>query len=161
MIFSTVEAHLPWLLETFRPDLVLYDAGVDPHWEDELGKLRLTDRGERLNNKHLQIIFKLLLNDCEYLSGLFQRDLYVMKSVVSRGVPVAAVIGGGYSRDIDKLALRHSILHRAAAQVQTRRRCWMTLFSTVYSICAKRHERFLDLHISGVEGVWNVKPSIL
>ncbi|XP_027136616.1 uncharacterized protein hdac12 isoform X2 [Larimichthys crocea] len=41
---STVEAHLPWLLETFRPDLVLYDAGVDPHWEDELGKLRLTDR---------------------------------------------------------------------------------------------------------------------
>ncbi len=45
MMFSTVEAHLPWLLETFRPDLVLYDAGVDPHWEDELGRLRLTDRG--------------------------------------------------------------------------------------------------------------------
>ncbi|TKS80782.1 Histone deacetylase 11 [Collichthys lucidus] len=113
-----MEAHLPWLLETFRPDLVLYDAGVDPHWEDELGKLRLTDRGERLNNRHLRIIFKLLLSDCERLSGLFQRDLYVMKSVVSRGVPVAAVIGGGYSRGIDKLALRHSILHRAAAQVQ-------------------------------------------
>ncbi|GAA6232713.1 uncharacterized protein LOC108876366 isoform X2 [Lates japonicus] len=90
---STVEAHLPWLLETFRPDLVLYDAGVDPHWEDELGRLRLTDQ------------------------GLYQRDLYVMKTVVSRGVPVAAVIGGGYSRDIDKLALRHSIVHRAAAQV--------------------------------------------
>ncbi|KAG8001880.1 Histone deacetylase 11 [Nibea albiflora] len=92
--FPLLEAHLPWLLETFRPDLVLYDAGVDPHCEDELGKLRLSDR------------------------GLFQRDLYVMKSVVSRGVPVAAVIGGGYSRDIDKLALRHSILHRAAARVQ-------------------------------------------
>lgn len=42
----TVEAHLPWMLETFRPDLVLYDAGVDPHWEDELGRLRLTDQGE-------------------------------------------------------------------------------------------------------------------
>ncbi|XP_019943841.2 uncharacterized protein SYNPCC7002_A1628 isoform X3 [Paralichthys olivaceus] len=90
---STVEAHLPWLLESFRPDLVLYDAGVDPHWDDELGRLRLTDH------------------------GLYQRDLYVMKTVVSRGVPVAAVIGGGYSRDIDKLALRHSIVHRAAAQV--------------------------------------------
>ncbi|XP_056229728.1 uncharacterized protein SYNPCC7002_A1628 [Seriola aureovittata] len=90
---STVEAHLPWLLETFRPDLVLYDAGVDPHWEDELGRLRLTDQ------------------------GLYQRDLYVMKTVVNRGVPVAAVIGGGYSRDIDKLALRHSIVHRAATQV--------------------------------------------
>ncbi|KAF3847483.1 hypothetical protein F7725_020511 [Dissostichus mawsoni] len=79
--------------QTFRPDLVLYDAGVDPHWEDELGRLRLTDQ------------------------GLYQRDLYVMKTVVSRGVPVAAVIGGGYSRDVDKLALRHSILHRAATQV--------------------------------------------
>ncbi|CAN9510999.1 unnamed protein product [Ophioblennius macclurei] len=90
---ATVEAHLPWLLDSFRPDLVLYDAGVDPHWEDELGRLRLTD------------------------DGLYQRDLYVMKTVVSRGVPLAAVIGGGYSRDIDKLALRHSIVHRAATQV--------------------------------------------
>lgn len=41
----------------------------------------------------------------------------MMKTVVSRGVPVATVIGGGYSRDIDKLALRHSIVHRAATQV--------------------------------------------
>lgn len=41
-----------------------------------------------------------------------------MKTVVSKGVPVAAVIGGGYLRDIDKLALRHSIVHRAATQVQ-------------------------------------------
>ncbi|XP_041664127.1 uncharacterized protein SYNPCC7002_A1628 isoform X1 [Cheilinus undulatus] len=90
---STVEAHLPWLLETFRPDLVLYDAGVDPHHEDELGRLRLTDQ------------------------GLYQRDLYVLKTVVSRGIPVAAVIGGGYLKDIDKLAVRHSIVHRAATQV--------------------------------------------
>ncbi|XP_026149855.1 uncharacterized protein SYNPCC7002_A1628 [Mastacembelus armatus] len=90
---STVESHFPWLLETFRPDLVLYDAGVDPHWEDELGRLCLTDQ------------------------GLYQRDMYVMKTAASRGVPVAAVIGGGYSRDIDKLALRHSIMHRAATQV--------------------------------------------
>lgn len=50
--------------------------------------------------------------------GLYQRDLYVLKTVVSRGVPVATVIGGGYSRDIDKLAVRHSIVHRAAAQVR-------------------------------------------
>lgn len=42
-----MEDHLPWLLETFHPDLVLYDAGVDPHWEDELGRLRLTDQGDR------------------------------------------------------------------------------------------------------------------
>ena len=41
-----VEAHLPGLLDSFRPDLVLYDAGVDPHTDDDLGRLRLTDTGE-------------------------------------------------------------------------------------------------------------------
>ncbi|KAM8854339.1 uncharacterized protein ACB058_010524 isoform 1-T1 [Synchiropus picturatus] len=108
---STVEAHLPWLLESFRPDLVLYDAGVDPHWDDELGRLRLTDQ------------------------GLYQRDLYVMRTVVSRGVPLASVIGGGYSRDIDRLALRHSIVHRAASQVRftelklTETAVYVTLYS--------------------------------
>ena len=40
-----LEGHLPWIVDTFRPDLVLYDAGVDPHVKDELGKLRLTDQG--------------------------------------------------------------------------------------------------------------------
>ena len=40
-----VEAHLPGLLDSFRPDLVLYDAGVDPHTDDDLGRLRLTDTG--------------------------------------------------------------------------------------------------------------------
>uniref|UniRef100_H2SSE3 Histone deacetylase 12 n=1 Tax=Takifugu rubripes TaxID=31033 RepID=H2SSE3_TAKRU len=50
---STVEDHLPWLLDTFRPDLVLYDAGVDPHREDELGKLCLTDQGEPIIDLNL------------------------------------------------------------------------------------------------------------
>lgn len=57
------------------------------------------------------------LNDFKCPLGLYQRDLFVLKTVVKRGVPIAAVIGGGYSRDIDKLALRHSIVHRAATQV--------------------------------------------
>ena len=41
----TVADYLPWLLDSFRPDLVLYDAGVDPHQDDVLGKLSLTDQG--------------------------------------------------------------------------------------------------------------------
>lgn len=32
-----VEDRVPFLLDTFRPDLVLYDAGVDPHIQDDLG----------------------------------------------------------------------------------------------------------------------------
>lgn len=42
---NTVRDYLPWILDTFKPDLVLYDAGVDPHRDDALGKLNLTDQG--------------------------------------------------------------------------------------------------------------------
>jgi len=67
---------------------------------------------------HKDIFIYKSLRDHKYPLGLYQRDLYVMKTVVGRGIPVATVIGGGYSRDIDKLALRHSIVHRAATQVK-------------------------------------------
>lgn len=36
---------LPGLLKDFRPSLVLYDAGVDVHEHDHLGRLALTDQG--------------------------------------------------------------------------------------------------------------------
>lgn len=85
--------HLPGLLEQVRPDLVLYDAGADPHGSDRLGKLALTDQ------------------------GLHQRDLEVLSGCVARGIPVAGVIGGGYDHDLDALAARHALLHRAATTV--------------------------------------------
>ncbi|XP_026137559.1 uncharacterized protein LOC113114779 [Carassius auratus] len=78
--------------ETPRLDIVLYTSGVDPHWKDELGRLYLTDE------------------------GLYQRDLFVLQTVIKRGIPVATVIGGGYFRDIDQLVRRHSIIHRAASK---------------------------------------------
>ena len=33
------------MLEEFKPDLCLYDAGVDPHKDDALGRLSLSDSG--------------------------------------------------------------------------------------------------------------------
>lgn len=87
-------SFLPGLLTFYQPDLVLYDAGVDVHAADRLGNLCLTD------------------------SGLYQRDHYVLAACRSREIPVAAVIGGGYDRDIQALAARHAILHRAAAAVR-------------------------------------------
>ena len=42
---AVIKEHLSWVLDTHRPDLVLYDAGVDPHVDDDLGRLSLTDRG--------------------------------------------------------------------------------------------------------------------
>lgn len=43
---ETVRIHLAWLLDRFRPGIVLYDAGVDPHKDDVLGKLNLSDQGK-------------------------------------------------------------------------------------------------------------------
>jgi acetoin utilization deacetylase AcuC-like enzyme len=89
---------LPDLLDTFRPDVVLYDAGVDPHRDDKLGKLSLTD------------------------SGLYQRDIYVLENCMRRAIPTACVIGGGYDNDIERLARRHSLVHQAATEIYTRHR---------------------------------------
>lgn len=88
-----LQQHLPDLLSQVRPDLVLYDAGVDPHWQDRLGKLALTD------------------------AGLFQRDRYVLSTCLGAGVPTASVIGGGYGSDLNSLIARHALLHRAATEV--------------------------------------------
>ena len=44
---------LPSVLACFQPDIVLYDAGVDTHMHDSLGKLNLTDKG--LRRRELQV----------------------------------------------------------------------------------------------------------
>ncbi len=90
---QTLAQYLPDLLTQVKPDLVLYDAGVDPHLDDQLGKLALTD------------------------TGLFRREMQVLSTCVGHGYPVACVIGGGYSKDLSGLVYRHSLLHRAASQV--------------------------------------------
>lgn len=87
-----VDWLLPLTVEGFAPELVFYNAGVDPHGEDRLGRLGLTD------------------------NGLFQRDRRVFDFFRSRGIPVASVIGGGYSHDVDAVARRHLLTFRAAAE---------------------------------------------
>ena len=87
---QTLDRYLPDLLSGFKPDLVLYDAGVDPHHGDRLGKLALTD------------------------SGLFRRDMQVISACLAGRYPIACVIGGGYCEDFGALVYRHSLLHRAA-----------------------------------------------
>ena len=90
---QTLAEYLPHLLSDFEPDLVLYDAGVDPHVGDRLGKLALTD------------------------TGIFRREMQVLSTCVSSGYPVACVIGGGYADDLKSLVYRHSLVHRAASEV--------------------------------------------
>ncbi|NEO25995.1 MAG: histone deacetylase, partial [Kamptonema sp. SIO4C4] len=86
---------LPDLLTEVNPDLVLYDAGVDVHGGDRLGKLALSDR------------------------GLYRRDRLVLSTCAAAEYPVACVIGGGYCQDMSALVYRHSLLHQAATEVFT------------------------------------------
>lgn len=90
---ETLSEHLEPLLSRVQPNLVLYDAGVDPHMADRLGRLKLTD------------------------AGLAQRDRMVIEACVQRTIPTACVIGGGYDADHHRLAERHSILHRTASDI--------------------------------------------
>lgn len=93
---GALEAVLPGVLEAERPDLVFFNAGVDPHRDDKLGRLALTDE------------------------GLARRDAYVLDACLGRGVPVAGVIGGGYGENIDAIARRHATLHREARAARRR-----------------------------------------
>lgn len=88
---AALAGSLPAILDARRPDIVFYNAGVDPHRDDRLGRLSLTDE------------------------GLAARDRFVIGTVRSRSIPLACVIGGGYQDDIDALASRHATLHRTAS----------------------------------------------
>ena len=94
---ATLGAELAVLLPDLRPDIVFYNAGVDPHRDDSIGRLDLTD------------------------DGLRARERMVLEACLGVGVPVAAVIGGGYANDIDALARRHATLHKAAAALAVAR----------------------------------------
>lgn len=90
---AVLTKELPKVLETFNPDIVLYNAGVDVHSNDSLGKFALTTE------------------------GIFKRDYTVFESCASYGKPVACAIGGGYEENIINIVDRHLCLHKAAYEL--------------------------------------------
>ena len=74
-------------------DYVFYIAGVDIHFNDRLGKLKISDQGIR------------------------ERDEIVTKNFFSKGIPLCGVLGGGYNKDFNKLVELHSILHQSCAKL--------------------------------------------
>ncbi|MGB3167006.1 MAG: histone deacetylase [Alteraurantiacibacter sp.] len=76
--------HLPSVIDRFVPDIVLYQAGVDPHVDDRLGRLALTNR------------------------GLIRRDRFVLGEARRHGLPLASALGGGYGSDQRVVAERHA-----------------------------------------------------
>ena len=88
---AAIGDQLPHLLDRLHPDLVLYNAGVDPHRDDRLGRLCLSDQ------------------------GLLHRDRLVIDACLRRNIPVATVIGGGYD-ELAPLVERHALIFRAAVE---------------------------------------------
>jgi len=80
----------------FGPDLVLYQAGVDPLGADRLGRLDLTHQ------------------------GLMRRDRMVLEAAKARGVPVSMAIGGGYADPIEASVEAYANTYRAAKEVYRR-----------------------------------------
>ncbi len=95
---DALRAHLPGVIDTFAPDFVFYQAGVDPHVDDKLGRLALTD------------------------AGLEQRDRFVVRETRIRGLPIASALGGGYGDDQREVAARHARSMLAMADENTKLR---------------------------------------
>ena len=88
-----LHSTLKYISKDFTPDIVLYDAGVDVFFGDQLGNLNLT------------------------LEGILKRDCAVLEYFGSRNTPIATVIGGGYSPCDTDIARRHLSIFRAATDV--------------------------------------------
>ena len=85
-----LEPVIPKILTEFRPGLVFYLAGADPHERDRLGRLRLTHEGLR------------------------RRDELVLQACRDAGIPVAVTLGGGYGQDIRDTVEAHCNTVRCA-----------------------------------------------
>ena len=72
-------------------DFVFYIAGVDVHYDDKLGKLKLTD------------------------NGINKRDRIVIENFFSKKIPLCGVLGGGYNKSFSKLIELHASLHKNCA----------------------------------------------
>lgn len=80
---DALETTLAPMLDRERPDIVLYQAGVDPFGGDRLGRLALSEE------------------------GLIARERLVARLMIARGIPLASTVGGGYGDDALEIAQRH------------------------------------------------------
>ena len=89
---AVVEAHLAQVWQ-FAPDIVLYQAGVDPLASDALGRLSVS------------------------FDGLAARDRLVLEGCRRRGIPCSMAIGGGYAKPISDTVRAYANTYRVAKAV--------------------------------------------
>ncbi len=84
---------LPRLIAEHNPDLIFYQSAVDVLATDKLGKLSLT------------------------LEGCKQRDEFVLSQAKAHNIPIAIVMGGGYSEEVEQVVEAHCNTFRLAKQL--------------------------------------------
>jgi acetoin utilization deacetylase AcuC-like enzyme len=93
-LYALQESLVP-VLEGFRPDIIFYQAGVDPLREDRLGRLALTHE------------------------GLLQRDKIIFNACHTRSIPCVTTLGGGYGKNVEDTVEAHCNTIRKACEIFT------------------------------------------
>jgi acetoin utilization deacetylase AcuC-like enzyme len=83
---------LPQVL-AFQPDIIFYQAGVDPLKEDSLGRLSLS------------------------MQGLAARDQLVLATCYANNIPVSLALGGGYAKPLDLTVQAHAQTYRVLKNI--------------------------------------------
>lgn len=89
---ETLEKALDTIFRMMTPDFIFYQSGVDILETDKLGKMGVSRIG------------------CK------RRDELVLRAAHNKGIPLTAVMGGGYSPEIDDIVEAHCNTYRLAKQ---------------------------------------------
>lgn len=87
------QAVVAMAVNLHRPDLIIYDAGIDIHQDDELGYFNVSTE------------------------AIFQRDCFMLHLAQQQQLPLACVVGGGYRSEHQTLVPIHLQLFKAALHV--------------------------------------------
>jgi len=92
---ALLDDALNTIFTSFRPQVALFQCGVDVLVSDKLGRLSLS------------------------LQGCAQRDHMVFSACKDAGIGVACAMGGGYSKDVNTIVKAHTNTFRIARDVWT------------------------------------------
>ncbi|WP_109830256.1 histone deacetylase family protein [Reichenbachiella versicolor] len=93
LYLSTLQYNLSKVVESFKPEFVFYQSGVDILSTDKLGRLDVT------------------------IEGCKERDRMVLQYFKSRELPLVACMGGGYSQEIKLIIESHANTFRLAQEI--------------------------------------------
>ena len=92
LYLDNLQQHLPKVITSFKPELIIYVAGADVYKFDWLGGLNLT------------------------IPGIAKRDHFVINQAKANSIPLAIVMAGGYAANPDYTAAIHFNTVRTALQ---------------------------------------------